>query len=90
MSIKKAKRNAKKCGYFSYSKNNIFGVSPDGLVGLCLLTEIKTRRVGSVGPPEVSEKTLISFKHNCKCYVLVQNIAVSCHTILSLRVPTIF
>ena len=37
--------------YF-YTKNNIFGVSSDGLVSPDLLIEIKIGTVGSTGPPE--------------------------------------
>ena len=61
--------------YF-YTKNNIFGVSSDGLVSPDLLIEIKIGTVGSTGPPEDLRKIhLYSFKHNYKWYVLVQSIA---------------
>ena len=89
---KEAKCNAKKCDCFSYTKNSIFGVNPDVLVSFGLLIEIKSRAIGSAGPLEDSRKKplIISFKRNCKWYVLVQSITLSCHIILSLRVPIIF
>ena len=68
-------------------KNSICGVNPDGLVSLDLLIQIKTRAVGSDGPFEDLKKVLLfSFKYNCKWYVLVQSIALSCHIILRLGV----
>ena len=53
---KEAICNAKKCDYFSYAKNSIFGVCPYGLVSPDLLTEIKARAAGSAGRLEGLKK----------------------------------
>ena len=45
-----AKCSAMKCGFFSYNDDNLFGASPDGLVGPDLLIEIKTRAAGADSP----------------------------------------
>ena len=39
-----------KCGYFSYAKNSIYSVGPDGLVSPDPIIEIKTRVDGYAGP----------------------------------------
>ena len=52
---KEAKCNAEKWGYFPYSEKSDFGVSPDGLVSLDLLIEIKTRAADS----ELTEQLVV-------------------------------
>ena len=54
---KETKCNAKKCGYFSYKKNCIFGVNPDELVSRDLLIEKKSKAVGSAGTLKDLRKT---------------------------------
>ena len=49
---KEAKCNTKKCAFFSYAKNSVFGVGLDALISPDLLIEIKTRAAGSDGPLE--------------------------------------